>query len=177
MRKAAFALCADHNAYVGYTSGRLWNGWSTPYFTIKEALRLQYNISNSFTDTPMLYDATKDEFYIKYDGYDEPYIWKGEDIQTVDGIKHLYGIGAYSHMWDEIDDAIKRSLAEQICEFLTEYDIDLYEDHYECGDDFLEDILDSLADIDTFAKAYTIMNNDNLGSDEIYTQIRKALEL
>lgn len=85
MRKSAFALCDDHNAYIGYTSGALWNGWATPYFTLEEAQRLQADF-NKGVDTPMLYDVAKDEFRIQYDGDDEPYIWKGEDIQTVDGI-------------------------------------------------------------------------------------------
>lgn len=161
--------------YIGYTNGDYWNGWATPYFPFKEALRICYAWNNEYN--PMVYDKERDEFRLHYEGDDEPYIWKGEDIQTEDGIQHLYGIGAYSHIWDDFGDEDKRYLAEQICEFLIEYDIDLYEDHYECGDDFLEDVLDSLADINVFADAYFAMNNSKLAPNEIYTLLRKALEL
>lgn len=162
MRKSAFAICEDHNAYIGYTSGRLWNGWATPYFTYEEAQRLQADF-NQNAESPMLYDVTKDEFRVKYDGDDEPYIWKGEDIQTVDGIKHLYGIGAYSHIWDELDDDIKRSLAQQICEFLDDY--------------FPAELIEKFTNLRTFVKAYEIMYNDAYGVDERYTKLTEVLSI
>ena len=81
MRKSVFALCDDHNAYIGYTSGRLWNGWATPYFTLEEAQRLQADF-NQGVESAMLYDVTKDEFRLQYEDDNEPYIWRGEDIQT-----------------------------------------------------------------------------------------------
>ena len=174
MKKRLFQI-NEGPIYMGYTNGDYWNGWATPYFPLKEALRICYAWNNEYS--PMVYDKERDEFRLHYEGDDEPYIWKGEDIQTEDGIQHLYGIGAYSHIWDDLGDEDKRYLAEQICEFLVEYDIDLYEDHYECGDDFLEDILDSLADINVFADAYYAMNNGKLAPNEIYTLLRKALQL
>lgn len=175
MRKSAFALCEDHNAYIGYTSGRTWNGWATPYFTLEEAQRLQADF-NQGIENPMLYDVNKDAFVLKYEEYDEPYIWEGEDIQTVDGIKHLYGIGAYSHIWDELDDDIKRSLAQQVDAFLYEYDDGAYED-YHGNRDVVKIILSKLADIEILAQTYTIMNDDSLDSDEIYTKLDEVLKL
>lgn len=176
MRKSVFALCDDHNAYIGYTSGRTWNGWATPYFTLEEAQRLQADF-NKGIDNPMLYDVNKDAFVLKYEDDDEPYIWEGEDIQTVDGIKHLYGIGAYSHIWDELGESEKRSLAQQINDFLYDYDTYSYEDEYDDTDEVLAEILVQLANLHTFVKAYEIMYNDWYGADQIYTKLTDLLTL
>lgn len=176
MRKSVFALCDDYNAYIGYTSGALWNGWATPYFTLEEAQRLQADF-NKGIDTPMLYDVNKDEFRIQYDDCDEPYIWEGEDIQTVDGIKHLYGIGAYSHIWDELDEDFKRNLAQQINDFLYDYDTYSYEDIVDDVDEFIEDIILEFADLTTFVKAYEVMYNDAYNADEIYIKLGEIFTL
>ena len=176
MRKSVFAIDASPHAYIGYTSGRLWNGWATPYFTYEEAQKLQAEFSEG-AGSPMLYDVAKDEFRLKYEDDDEPYIWKGEDIQTVDGIKHLYGIGAYSHIWDELDDDIKRSLAQQINDFVYDYDTCSYEDEHENADEVIEDMITQFANLHTFVKAYYIMNNDVYYSDEIYTELYELLNI
>lgn len=176
MRKSAFALCEDPNAYIGYTSGRLWNGWATPYFTLEEAQRLQAEFSQG-ADSPMLYDVTKDEFRLKYEDDDEPYIWEGEDIQTVDGIKHLYGIGAYSHIWDELDEDFKRNLAQQINDFLYDYDTYSYEDVVDDADEFIEDIILEFANLNAYRKAYEVMYNDAYSADEIYTKLTELFTI
>lgn len=174
MRKSAFAICDDHNAYIGYTSGRRWNGWATPYFTFEEARRLQADF-NQNAEFPMFYDVTKDEFFCKYGDDEEPYIWKGEDIQTVDGIQHLYGIGAYSHIWDELDDDIKRSLAQQISEFMCDYETNGEQMDYDASDEVDKHILAKFADLDVFVKTYDAMNNDAYSADQIYTKLTELL--
>jgi hypothetical protein len=176
MRKSVFALDCDPNAYIGYTSGALWNGWATPYFTLEEAQRFQADF-NKCTENPMLYDVAKDEFRVKYDGDDAPYIWKGEDVQTVDGKLHLYGIGAYSHIWDELDDDIRRSLAQQINDFLYDYDWYSYEDEYDDRDDVIKEIFTQLANLDAFVKAYEIMNSEAYGENERYAKFKEILTL
>lgn len=176
MRKSVFALCDDHNAYIGYTSGALWNGWATPYFTLEEAQRLQADF-NKGVDNPMLYDVAKDEFRIQYDGDDEPYIWEGEDIQTVDGIKHLYGIGAYSHIWDELGDGFKRHLAQGVADFMLEYDTYNYNDDDETREDMVADVLVQLANLTTFVKVYGIMYDESLSALGIYSKLEEALTL
>ena len=176
MRKSVFAIDASPHAYIGYTSGRLWNGWATPYFPLEEAQKLQAEFSEG-AGSPMLYDVTKDEFRLQYEDDDEPYIWKGEDIQTVDGIKHLYGIGAYSHIWDELDDDIKRSLAEQVADFILQYDTYNYNDDDETRDGLVEETVGELENLNTFVKVYYAMNNDNLGKGEIYARLFEALNM
>jgi hypothetical protein len=171
LRKSVFAICDDHNAYIGYTSGRTWNGWATPYFTLAEAQRLQADWHG------LTYDEVNDEFRIQYDEGEEPYIWKGEDVQTVDGKLHLYGIGAYSHIWDELGDDFRRELARQINEFLYDYDVCSYEEEHEDSDEVIEDIITQFANLDVFVKAYEIMYNNVHGADEIYTKLTELLNI
>jgi hypothetical protein len=161
---------------MGYTSGARWNGWATPYFTLEEAQKLQAEW-NKGGDSTMLYDANKDEFVCKYEDSDEPYIWEGEDIKTEDGIKHLYGIGAYSHIWDELGDDDKRYLAQNIAELICEYNQEWYEDHFDCGDDLVDYFIDCFDNIELFANAHATMNNALLGESEIYTRLAELLIL
>lgn len=174
MRKSVFAIDASPTAYIGYTSGRLWNGWATPYFTFEEAQKLQAEFSEG-ANSPMLYDVTKDEFRLKYEDDDEPYIWKGEDIQTVDGIKHLYGIGAYSHIWDELGESDKRYLAQQINEFIQDYMPYEYNNVVEYEDEVINDLIEQFANLETFAKCYEIMNDAKLNADQIYAKFEGVL--
>lgn len=177
MRKSIFAIDASPNAYIGYTSGRLWNGWATPYFTLEEAQKIQTEFSRG-ANSPMLYDVMKDEFRLQYEDDDEPYIWKGEDIQTVDGIKHLYGIGAYSHIWDELDEGFKRELAQQINDFVYDYDSNLYEEEHDDADEVIEDIIAQFANLDVYVKAYMAMyNDDTYYADEMYTELTELLNI
>lgn len=171
MRKSVFAICDDHNAYVGYTSGRTWNGWATPYFTLAEAQRLQADWHG------LTYDETNDEFRIQYDEGEEPYIWKGEDIQTVDGKLHLYGIGAYSHIWDELGDGFKQHLAQGVADFMLEYDTYNYNDDDETREDMVADVLVQLANLTTFVKVYGIMYDESLSALGIYSKLEEALTL
>lgn len=176
MRKSVFALDCDPNAYIGYTNGTLWNGWATPYFTLEEAQRLQADF-NKGIDNPMFYDVNKDEFRLKYDGDDEPYIWKGEDIQTVDGIKHLYGIGAYSHIWDELGEREKRYLAQEVADFILQYDTYNYIDNDATRDELVEEAIAELANLDTFVKVYYAMNDDGLSKLGVYARLFAVLDI
>jgi hypothetical protein len=174
LKKALFYIDGGP-VYTGYTNGDRWNGWATPYFTLEEAQKVQADFSQG-VDFPMLYDVNKDEFRIKYDD-DEPYIWRGEDIQTEDGIKHLYGIGSYSHIWDEVDSDDKRYLAQEINDFLYDYDWYSYEDEYDDRDEVIEAIFTQLANLDTFVKAYEIMNSEAYGENERYAKFKEILTL
>lgn len=169
MRKAAFYI-EGGVAYIGYTDGYLWNGWSTPYFTLAEAKKIQAEWKK------LTYDENTDEFRIQYEEYDEPYIWKGEDVHTVDGKLHLYGIGAYSHIWDELYDEDKRFLAEQILEFIADYDPYEYHDSYDNEDECLEAILAEFANIDIWVTVYNIWQS-HLTRDEIYNKLAEVLRI
>lgn len=172
MRKSLFNIDGGQ-VYVGYTSGRLWNGWATPYFPLEEAFKIQAEWNDE--DNPMTYDEVNDIFRIHYDGDDYDYIWRGEDIKTVDGIKHLYGIGAYSHIWDELGEDDKRYLAEQINEFIEDYNPYEYRDVVDDENKMINALITQFADLDTFARCYEIMNNARLKSDQIYAKLEEVL--
>ena len=176
MKKALFQIDGGP-VYIGYTNGDRWNGWATPYFPLEEAQKIQAEFSRG-TDCPMLYDVMKDEFRIQYDDDDEPYIWKGEDIKTVDGIKHLYGIGAYSHIWDECDESDKRYLAQQINDFLYDYDTYSYENVVDDADEVIEEIIAQFANDYVFIKANAIMNhNGAYSADEMHAELTELLNI
>ena len=174
MRKALFYIDGG-SVYTGYTNGDLWNGWATPYFTYEEAQRLQAEF-NQGDGLRMFYDCQADKFIMQYEDEDEPYIWVGEDIQTVDGKLHLYGIGAYSHIWDEVGSDDKRYLAQTISEFLQDFDPHEYNDQYDNEDEVIDELIAQFADLDVFAKAYTIMNTECV-EDEIFMKLREVLHI
>lgn len=161
---------------MGYTNGDLWNGWATPYFPLEEAQKLQAEI-NQCEGMRMFYESRADKFYWQHEDEDEPYIWQGEDIQTVDGIKHLYGIGAYSHIWDELGIEDKRYLAYQINEFICDFDQYEYYDAFDDEEEAFEAILSNFADIEIFAEAHKTMNNATLSSDQIYSRLSEILDI
>lgn len=161
---------------MGYTSGARWNGWATPYFTLEEAQKIQAEF-NQGDGLRMFYDCQADKFILQYEDDDEPYIWEGEDIQTVDGIKHLYGIGAYSHIWDEVDESDRRYLAQEVADFILQYDTYNYIDDDATRDSLVEQTVKELENFDTFIKVHNAMNDDSLDQLGIYAVLFMVLTL
>ena len=87
MRKAVFTIGEYPKAYIGYTAGRLWNGWATPYFEKDEAIRVMTDY-NECAEYPMQYDEVYDQFYILDTESGELEKWEGIDYPTAEGIKH-----------------------------------------------------------------------------------------
>lgn len=101
--KAKFQIESDENIFEGYTKkGVFWNGWSCPYFT----LNIVKEILDVFDDIDAIYDESLDTFiFTKPDDYDkDPEIYEGEDILIDGKIIHVYGIGAYHWIWDEVEE-------------------------------------------------------------------------
>lgn len=88
--KGLFSLDAiEGKKFSGYTFGDDWNGWATPYFERPEANLVMEALGGTYKDGKYLFD----------DGYDgEEY--EKETIDTVDGPKEVYAIGAYSWTWN-----------------------------------------------------------------------------
>lgn len=174
MKKALFQI-ESSPMYIGYTDGTRWNGWATPFFTFEEAQKIQSDW-NAEGESQMLYDIDKDAFCVQYDD-DDPYIWKGEDVQTEDGIKHLYGIGAYSHIWDKVGQEEKRYLAYQVNDFIMDYDPYEYRDAFDDEDEAFEAIISNFDDLEIFAETQRIINNITLSSDQIFSGLSKILDI
>ena len=122
MRKSKFGIDTYEGEFVGYTTGYLWNGWATPYFT-KEVADEILKINNQvYIDNGMdkvgyyaVYNAEEDQYEFYDPDLDEPDVFEGEYCETVDGRLHLYGIGAYCWIWDEIEEEKEQEIqAEQV---------------------------------------------------------------
>lgn len=177
MHKTVFTIGEYPKAYIGYTSGKLWNGWATPYFALDEAKRVAEGF-NECAEYPMEYDKVYDQFYILDKETTELEVWKGKDIQTTEGIKHLYGIGAYSWVWDEAIDQDCKYLAEGIEDFLWEFDTYAYWDCFgvEWNREFVvEQIQNQLKELTTFQQVYEIWHNEELSQDEKFDKLKEEL--
>ena len=174
MRKAVFTIGEEPQAYIGYTSGRLWNGWAAPYFALDEAKRVAEDFSKGAV-WPMEYDEVYDQFYIMDLETMEFEKWKGEDIQTTEGIKHLYGIGAYSWVWDEATDRDCNYLAQGIEDFIYEYDTYEYRDQYDDREEMVEKIKNQLKELTTFQQIYEIWHDEDMDQDERFDKLSKLL--
>jgi hypothetical protein len=126
MRKSRFCIDNNEEEFVGYTSGALWNGWATPYFTKEVADEILEHQNKTYSDYKMdtsvyytIYNAEKDQYEFYDPDYDEPYIIEGEECETVDGKLHLYGIGAYCWIWDEIEEGNEEQELETEFVYLT----------------------------------------------------------
>ena len=51
MYKTIFTIDGIAPAYIGYTSGRLWNGWATPYFEVNEAFAVMKDFNKNYEGT------------------------------------------------------------------------------------------------------------------------------
>ena len=164
MYKAIFTI-SNPTSYIGYTNGDLWNGWATPYFELSEARKVMtdYNQDRD-QDEKMTFDSVTDRFIIPYDEY-EYEEEKGYDIDTEDGMKHLYGIGAYSWIWDTYS---AEEVAKAIDEFIWEWDTYSYWDifGFKDNDEVVKQIAQQL-NMDQIQKVLEILN----GNDEAETKI------
>ena len=174
MYKAVFTIGEYPKAYIGYTSGKLWNGFATPHFELEEAKRVAEG-NNETAEYPMQYDEIYDQFYILDTETTELETWKGQDIQTEEGIKHLYGIGAYSWVWDKATDRDCKWLAEGIDDFLYEYDTYSYRDVGIERHEMIEAIKEQLKELTTFQQVYEVWKNEDLNQDERFDRLSKLL--
>ena len=96
LKQATFVI-EDGPRYIGYDEEYSWNGWACPWFTKEEGLKIADNLYGYLT-----FDEAKDSFVmVNQDTTDSEYdYYVGDDIETVDGIQHLYPIGNKSWIWD-----------------------------------------------------------------------------
>ena len=162
MYKKVFTIDGFDYVYIGYTSGRRWNGWATPHFELAEALEVMHEYNECSDEILMEYDKMHDQFYKLDKDSSELETWKGEDYNTPEGIKHLYGIGAYSWVWDDITDYDIENIALRIEDFIWEFDTYHYQD--ECIDRMqkVETIQKQLKEFNTLKQAIKIFYNDDL---------------
>lgn len=85
-----FSLDAiEGKTFKGYTFGDDWNGFATPYFERVEANQIMEALGGTYKNGKYLFD----------DGYDGEEEYEKQTIDTVDGKKDVYAIGAYNWTW------------------------------------------------------------------------------
>ena len=177
MFKTIFTINGFVPAYIGYTSGRLWNGWATPNFELDVALQLMADY-NKETDNPMQYDKTTDTFRIAETRYTDEEVWQGRDCNTDDGIKHLYGIGAYCWIWDAVNDNDRRHIAQEVEEFIFYHDTYQYHDEYGVErEQTVELILEQLKNLEVFHKVIYIIEDETITDADRFEKLGGILTL
>ena len=170
MKKKLFVVDGFRNPHIGYTNGDNWNGWATPYFEKEEAMEIMHEF-NECAESKMEYDPTYDQFFVLIDG--DVDIWKGTDLETEEGIKHLYGIGAYAWVWESINKLTP--IACRVQDFLCNYDTYEYRDQYD--DDILEQIKVQLEDFTVLKHTVAAIYNEYMTEEEIFNKLGEVLKL
>lgn len=84
-----------------FTDGDDWNGWACPYFEKSEAERiLKASEANGFE---WEYDVEQDAYIVSNSQEDEDYapeVFEGSNYEIEGTNLTLYGIGAYSWIWE-----------------------------------------------------------------------------
>lgn len=176
-RKAVFTIDGFAEAYIGYMGKSRWNGWAIPYFEKEEAIRVMKDY-NKNSDSPMYYNEGKDKFYhFGTDSYSGE-TWRGEDMQTEDGIKHLYGIGAGSWIWDDTNKSDILSIAQQVEEFIYYHDTYNYWDEYDIRrEETVAKINEQLQDFNILKEVMITLYNEDLKAEQKFEALGKELKL
>lgn len=175
MHKCLFTIDGFNYPHIGYTEGKRWNGWATPYFEVAEAILIMEEF-NKDAESPMQYDEVYDQFYILYtDG--ELETWKGKNYQTEEGMKHLYGIGAYSWVWEDVTDGDICAVARRIEDFLWELDTYEHRDQYADREDFVNAIIKQLQDFKTLKQVLIALYTEDLRAEELFDKLGGILRV
>ncbi len=172
MYKKVFTINGKY-PHIGYTDGDDWNGWATPYFEFDEAMA----ISNEFTQSPMYYNKEHDTFYHFGTENISGEMWRGSDILTAEGIKHLYGIGAYSWVWELTTKEDIEAVAQGIEEFIYEYDTYGYRDVGIDREEMVKEIMSQLKDFNTLKQVLNALYTEELTEDKLFEELRKELKV
>lgn len=177
LKQNIFVINGFEHPHIGYTNGNDWNGFETPCFEIDEALSImaEYNIDRP--ECPMTYNQTTDTFYVAETEYTSECVWKGFDCRTTEGIKHCYDIGAYYWTWDSISQSSIEAIAEQIEDFLWEFDPYEHRDNYNDREELLEEIISQLKNFSTLKQVLIIFYDFSLTDEELFEKLRKELKI
>ena len=177
MYKCVFTIGDYENAYVGYTDGKKWNGWATPYFTYLTALEVMYDYNEDVGEEIMKYDPIYDQFYILEKESGELEVWKGKQYATEEGIVCLYGIGAYSWVWDEITDYDIDNIARGIEDFLWEFNPYEHRDQYDSREELINKIKSQLKELNTLKDAIMLFYCNSLAEELKYYRLGRILRV
>ena len=171
MQKRLFTIDGFKYAYIGYTDGSRWNGWATPYFEKEEAIEVMKSY-NECAESPMFYNEEYDTFYHFGTDSFSGEMWKGEKYATDDGIRTLYGIGAYSWVWDDTNERDILHIAQQIEDFIFEF-----RNAYDDREAMVEVISNQLKELETLKQAIIIFYGEDLTEELKFEKLGGILKL
>ena len=177
MKKVLFTINGFQHPHIGYTKGIRWNGWATPHFEIDEALKVMEEFNSCEPEFPMTYDKDTDTFSVVEIGGGNGDGWKGLNYQTDEGIKHLYSIGAYSWVWEDITAYDIYNIARRIEDFLYEYDTYEYRNNYDDRELVVEEIKNQLKEFKTMKPILIYLYTEELKDEELYNALRRELKI
>ena len=177
LKQKIFVINDFEYPHIGYTNGDRWNGWATPYFEFAEAIAIMQEYNAEDHESPIVYNEETDTFYVEEMGGFDGASWKGIDCQTEEGIKHLYGIGAYSWIWDDVTDHDIHNIAQNVEDFLYDYDTYEYWDNHDNRELVLEEIKKQLKDHNTLKNVLTHFYTSDLRGDKLYDALAKELHI
>ena len=175
MHKMIFTMECFSHPHIGYTLGKRWNGWATPFFEIDEALKLMEEF-NQCSEDRMQYDEVYDQFTILHNDGEFEY-WKGKNYNTNEGIKHLYGVGAYSWIWDDITKYDIYAMAQRVEDFLWESDTYEHRDQYDDREDLVEEIAKQMQDLKVCKQVFIVFYDFSLTGEELTEKLGKVLRV
>lgn len=176
MQKLVFTIDGFKYPHIGYTEGIRWNGWSTPYFEIDEAFKVMQEFNACAPDDPIIYAEASDTFMHKI-ADDEIELWKGKNYQTDEGIKHLYGIGAYSWVWETVTQNDIESIAMVVEDFLWELDTYEFKDQYADREEVINAIVKQLQDLKILKQVLIALYTEELTEQELAERLGKELKI
>lgn len=178
MYKLVFTIDGFNYPHIGYTAGRRWNGWATPFFEVDEAFAImdEYNRGREATEK-MFYDEETDTFRVAATEYTDADEWKGKNYKTEEGLKHLYGIGAYSWVWEDTTRQDIYDVALRINDFLWEHDTYEYKDQYAGPDEIIATITKQLQDFNVLKRVLTALYVEELKENELCERLGGILHV
>lgn len=89
--------------YPAWSNGRRWNGWACPMFDHEVMLQLVNEPDSGLVFNDV--SATNTEAHVVCDFYDgmDIEVFKPETVETTEGPRLLWPIGAGFWIWDEVD--------------------------------------------------------------------------
>ena len=74
-------------------------GWECPWFTKEVADEMMRDLNKEGVEAE--YNPKTDSYIVQAEDWEGPDIFDGADVETEDGVLHLYPIGAWCWIWDE----------------------------------------------------------------------------
>ena len=177
MYKLVFTIDGFKYPHIGYTEGKRWNGWATPFFEVDEAIKIMEEFNACEPEFPIIYNEETDTFSVEEIGGGNGDEWKGKNYQTEEGIKHLYAIGAYSWVWEDTTREDIYAVAQRINDFLWNLDTYEYKDQYEDYEHITEKIAKQLQDFKTLKQVLTALYVEELTEQELAEKLGKELSI